>query len=144
MGKTLAGMNCLIVLDDIWEVDVVEALHTAAGKNVRILLTGHKRNLFDSAGVHEVFVDELAKDEALDLLAAWTNTHRDQLPAGGRGNRSGMRQSPAGSGNDRGNNPPATGPLGLCPGPAPARRSFKGRAQIAGFTPMKCLTARWS
>ena len=81
LGKTLAKMNCLIVLDDVWQVDVAEALHTAAGKNVRILITGRKRNLFASAGVHEVAVDELTKDEALDLLAAWTNTRRDQLPA---------------------------------------------------------------
>jgi len=80
LGKTLAKMNCLIVLDDVWQVDVAEALQTAAGKNVRILLTGRKRNLFASAGVHEIAVDELTKDEALDLLAAWTNTRREQLP----------------------------------------------------------------
>lgn len=81
LGKTLAKMNCLIVLDDVWQVDVAEALHTAAGKNVRILINGRKRNLFASAGVREVAVDELTKDEALDLLAAWTNTRRDRLPA---------------------------------------------------------------
>lgn len=80
LGKTLAKMNCLIVLDDVWQVDVAEALQTASSKNVRILLTGRKRNLFASAGVHEVAVDELTDDEALDLLAAWTNTCREQLP----------------------------------------------------------------
>jgi WD40 repeat protein len=80
LGKALAKMNCLIILDDVWQVDVAEALHTAAGKSVRILLTGRKRNLFASAGVHEVPVDELTRGEALDLLAMWTNTRRDQLP----------------------------------------------------------------
>lgn len=81
LGRALMKINCLIVLDDVWQVDVAEALHTAAGKEVRILPTGRKRNLFASAGVHEVPVDELTKDEALDLLAAWTNTHREELPA---------------------------------------------------------------
>jgi WD40 repeat protein len=80
LGKTLAGKNCLLVLDDIWDVAVAEALHTAAGKNVRILLTSRKRNLFASAGVHEVPVDELSEDEALNLLAEWTKTPRDKLP----------------------------------------------------------------
>jgi hypothetical protein len=65
LGKTLAKKNCLIILDDVWEVGVAEALHTAAGKSVRILLTSRKRKLFASAGVHEVPVDELSKEEAV-------------------------------------------------------------------------------
>jgi WD40 repeat protein len=81
LAKKLSKMNCLLVLDDVWEVGVAEALHTAAGKNVRILLTGRKRRLFASAGVHEVAVDELTKDEALDLLAGWTGVPREKLPA---------------------------------------------------------------
>ncbi|MCL7939987.1 NB-ARC domain-containing protein [Halomonas sp. ATCH28] len=80
LGKTLAKKNCLLVLDDVWEVEVAEALHTAAGKNVRILLTGRKRQLFASAGVHEIPVDELSKGEALNLLADWTEASCDKLP----------------------------------------------------------------
>jgi WD40 repeat protein len=80
LGKALAKKNCLLVLDDVWEVDVAEALHTAAGKNVRIILTGRKRNLFASVGVHEVPVDELSRNEALRLLADWTEVPRDNLP----------------------------------------------------------------
>ena len=80
LGKTLAKLNCLLVLDDVWEVGVAEALHTAASQKVRILLTGRKRHLFASGGVHEVAVEELTKDEALDLLAKWTGVPRDELP----------------------------------------------------------------
>jgi WD40 repeat protein len=80
LGKTLAKKNCLIILDDVWEVGVAEALHTAAGKGVRILLTSRKRKLFASAGVHEVPVDELSKEEALKLLSDWTQVPRDALP----------------------------------------------------------------
>lgn len=80
LSRTLSSMNCLIVLDDVWEVGVAEALHTAAGSGVRILLTGRKRNLFASAGVHEVRVDELTDAEALGFLAAWTDTPPDELP----------------------------------------------------------------
>lgn len=80
LGKTLAKKNCLVILDDVWEVGVAEALHTAAGKNVRILLTSRKRKLFASAGVHEVPVDELSKEEALKLLSDWTEVPRDALP----------------------------------------------------------------
>jgi hypothetical protein len=80
LGKKLAQKNCLLVLDDVWDVKVAEALHTAAGKNVRILLTGRKRKLFASVGVHEVALDELSTDEALGLLAEWTNKSRADLP----------------------------------------------------------------
>jgi WD40 repeat protein len=80
LGKTLEKKNCLLVLDDVWEVEVAEALHTAVGKNVRILLTSRKRNLFASAGVHEVPINELSKEEALKLLADWTEIPRDKLP----------------------------------------------------------------
>lgn len=80
LGKALASKNCLLVLDDVWNVEVAEALHTAAGKNVRILLTSRKRKLFASAGVHEVPVDELSTDDALSLLADWTETPRKELP----------------------------------------------------------------
>lgn len=80
LGKTLGTKNCLLVLDDIWEVGAAEALHSAAGKNVRILLTSRKRKLFASAGVHEVPINELSKDDALNLLAGWTETPRDRLP----------------------------------------------------------------
>jgi len=80
LEMALAGKNCLLVLDDVWDVETAEALHTAAGKNVRILLTSRKRKLFASAGVHEVTVDELSKDQALNLLAVWTKTPLNELP----------------------------------------------------------------
>jgi WD40 repeat protein len=80
LAKALAQKNCLLVLDDIWEVDVVEALHTAAGKRVRFLLTSRKRKLFTSAGVFEVPVDELLKDEGLSLLAEWAKVPLRMLP----------------------------------------------------------------
>lgn len=80
LGRALANKNCLLVLDDVWNVDVAEALHTAAGKNVRILITSRKRKLFASAGVQEVSVEELSTDQALDLLADWTQTPREELP----------------------------------------------------------------
>ena len=80
LERALARKNCLLVLDDIWNVEVAEALHTAAGKNVRILLTGRKQRLFASTGVHEIPVDELSRSEALKLLVDWTGTPPDQLP----------------------------------------------------------------
>lgn len=81
IGKALASRNCLILLDDVWSPDVPEALHTAAGKKVRILMTGRRSKLFASAGVHEVAVDELTIDEALELQAGWAGIARSQLPA---------------------------------------------------------------
>lgn len=81
LERALVEKNCLVVLDDLWEVDVAEALHTAAGRNVRILLTSRKRRLFASAGVHELAVDELTAAEALDLLARWTDTTVPELPS---------------------------------------------------------------
>jgi hypothetical protein len=80
LGKALGNKNCLLVLDDVWNVEVAEALHSAAGKNVRILITSRKHRLFESAGVQEVAVEELSTDQALDLLADWTGTTREELP----------------------------------------------------------------
>src|SRR5262249_36993656 len=81
LGKALADRSIVPVLDDVWDVAVAEALHTAAGSKVRILLTGRRRNLFASSGVHEVPVDELSTDDALELLARWTDPPRPELPA---------------------------------------------------------------
>lgn len=80
IARAIEKQNCLLVLDDVWDVEVAEALHTAAGKRVRILLTSRKRKLFASAGVHEVGIRELSKDEALNLLADWTQTPGNKLP----------------------------------------------------------------
>ena len=80
LERALAGRNCLLVLDDVWDVAVLEALHTAAGAGVRILLTSRRRRLFASAGVHELAIDELSPDEALELLAGWTGLKREELP----------------------------------------------------------------
>jgi hypothetical protein len=80
LAEALAGRNCLLILDDVWEPDVVEALHTAAGENVRILLTSRKRGMFASAGVHEVRLDELSEEEALQMLSGWTGVPFDALP----------------------------------------------------------------
>ena len=83
LEKKLADMNCLVVLDDVTDVGIIETLHTAASENVRILLTSRRRNLFASAGVHEVHVDELEEGDALNLLAHWAGVIREQLPPEG-------------------------------------------------------------
>jgi WD40 repeat protein len=80
LGKALEKKHCLLMLDDVWNVEVAEALHTAAVENVRILLTSRKRDLFASSGVHDVPVNELSTDDALELLAEWTETPRKELP----------------------------------------------------------------
>ncbi len=81
LSKTLAGRNCLIVLDDVVEPSLVEALHTAASKRVHLLLTSRTRTLFASAGSFEVPVDELDETAARELLASWVQIPVDGLPA---------------------------------------------------------------
>ncbi len=80
LGRVLAGANCLVILDDLWDAEVVEALHAAAGTGVRILMTSRHRNLFASTGVHNVVVEELDDELGLELLAKWTVGSVDKLP----------------------------------------------------------------
>ncbi|QSQ26780.1 TIR domain-containing protein [Pyxidicoccus parkwayensis] len=80
LSVVLADKRCLLVLDDVWSVEIVEALHTAASRDVRILITSQKRRLFASSGVHEVHIDELNEDESLKLLAGWVGLPVEALP----------------------------------------------------------------
>jgi WD40 repeat protein len=80
LSRALENASCLLVLDDVWDAEIVEGLHMAAGERVRILMTSRHQRLFASTGVHTVVVDELADRQALELIAAWTSTLLDDLP----------------------------------------------------------------
>jgi WD40 repeat protein len=80
LSRALAAARCLVVLDDVWDSEVVEALHLAAGTGVRILMTSRHQDLFASTGVHLIVVDELSEHEGLELLSEWTATSLDKLP----------------------------------------------------------------
>jgi WD40 repeat protein len=80
LGRALAQANYLLILDDVWDPEVVDALHLAAGKGVRILMTSRHQDLFASTGVHHIVVDELSERQGLELLAQWTSTPLEQLP----------------------------------------------------------------
>ncbi len=81
LERRLARQRCLLVLDDVWDPALVTALHTAAGRLARILVTSQKRLLLASVGVQEVPLDVWDEASALELLAGAAGAPLDALPA---------------------------------------------------------------
>jgi hypothetical protein len=80
LTRTLDNKQCLLVLDDIWNVRHVEPFRNALSKRSRIVITTRDKSLASKTGLlHEVEV--LSLDESLDLLARWSNQKRENLPA---------------------------------------------------------------
>ncbi|MBL7498990.1 hypothetical protein I6A84_22110 [Frankia sp. CNm7] len=73
----LAGARCLIVLDDVWDIAVVEAFQPPAG--VRVLVTSRSRQTwYADAGGHELAMAD--EDVSRRVLAAHAGCGPEELP----------------------------------------------------------------
>lgn len=73
----LAGARCLVVLDDVWSVDLLRTLRMPAG--VTLLVTTRNRSaLFDDASV--IDLEGAGSDLARQVLAAYAGQDIDALP----------------------------------------------------------------
>src|SRR5262249_40946539 len=80
LPKVLADKVSLIVLDDVWFSQQVEPFVNALGPRCRLLITTRDGGLVTDFGAQEHRVDVLGDEEALVLLADWSQQERETLP----------------------------------------------------------------
>jgi hypothetical protein len=73
----LAGARCLVVLDDVWHVDVLDALPVPAG--VRLLVTTRTREALYTDSAYRV-LGPAGTDTAREVLAAYAAWRVERLP----------------------------------------------------------------
>ncbi|WTL36054.1 NB-ARC domain-containing protein [Nocardia sp. NBC_01503] len=78
LAEILADRAVLLVVDDVWDIGVLRALHVPS-RSALLFTTRHQGIVrADGARGHEV--DELSLDDARNLLSHWTATVVDELP----------------------------------------------------------------
>jgi hypothetical protein len=80
LAGVLGSKICLIVVDDVWSMDQVEAFRDALGPRCRLLVTTRDAGLVTALGAHKHEVDILANQQALTLLAEWCGDDPGSLP----------------------------------------------------------------
>ena len=80
LGRLLAHKHCLIILDDIWELNHVTAFDALAESQSLILITTRNAGLVESLGAIAYNVDLLEEDEALNLLYQAAEINRPARP----------------------------------------------------------------
>ena len=80
LTKLLAEKNCLIILDDIWDLQQAEPFLNALGPRCRLLITTRDAGLVNALGAQEQRLDVLNDRAALELLASWSEQPLNTLP----------------------------------------------------------------
>ncbi|MEW8547085.1 MAG: NB-ARC domain-containing protein [Candidatus Thiodiazotropha sp.] len=74
-----AERNALLVLDDVWQPAHAEALD-GIGLAGRLIITTRDSTIVTAMGAEEMTLDVLNPETALELLAQWSGTSRQNLP----------------------------------------------------------------
>ncbi|MCP4417197.1 MAG: hypothetical protein GY805_11280 [Chloroflexi bacterium] len=81
LRQQLRGMKCLLVLDDVWQVDHVQPLAAVdATSGGRLLVTTRNRGVLTGLRAHEMKLDVLSRSQSRALLAHMTEMSLDELP----------------------------------------------------------------
>jgi len=75
LREALEGRRILVILDDVWKVDDVEAFLVDVPP-ARLLITTRNREVLVGLGAEEHWVDALSPSDALRVLAEWTGEKR--------------------------------------------------------------------
>jgi WD40 repeat protein len=70
---------CLVVLDDVWEEKYAEAF-ARLGENCCLLVTARRSTIAEKIGAHEIRIEELAPEAAMELLAQSLDSTVAALP----------------------------------------------------------------
>jgi WD40 repeat protein len=84
LHQILADKVCLLVLDDVWQLEPLEPLVGALGPRCRLLLTTRDAGLVSALEAQELPLDVLPCDAAAQLLAGWVELEVNDLPAAAR------------------------------------------------------------
>src|SRR5262249_39732036 len=79
LPRLLADKNCLLIVDDVWDVAQVAPLRSALGPRGRLIITTRDAGLVSSLGAGERHVNPLGQEAALALLADWANCRVEEL-----------------------------------------------------------------
>ena len=80
LSQLLSEKQCLIVLDDVWDISVPTVVLNVIGPRCRLLITTRDGSLATSVGANEHQLDVLAPHRALQLLADWVGVEPGALP----------------------------------------------------------------
>ncbi len=79
LSELLADKDCLLILDDVWDVQHIRPFD-ALGPRCRMLLTTRDAGLIVALGATERRLDVLDDEQALRLLAQWAGLDVETLP----------------------------------------------------------------
>ncbi|MBX3326253.1 MAG: NB-ARC domain-containing protein [Nitrospira sp.] len=79
LQRHLAAKTCLLVLDDVWQIEHATALDVV-GPMSRLVLTTRDATILTAVGAKEEPVGVLREQAALRLLAEWSGKASDELP----------------------------------------------------------------
>jgi WD40 repeat protein len=80
LSAMFADKSLLIVLDDVWDMSQAETVSSALGPRCRLLVTTRDGGLARALGAEELPVDSLDEEQALLLLARWSDQAIAELP----------------------------------------------------------------
>ncbi|MBW4478464.1 MAG: hypothetical protein KME54_16760 [Tolypothrix brevis GSE-NOS-MK-07-07A] len=79
LRKLLTDKACLLILDDVWNLEHVSAFNVLE-KRSQMLITTRDAGIITGLGAEEYQLSILNQQQALDLLADWANQAVDKLP----------------------------------------------------------------
>jgi WD40 repeat protein len=79
LSQNLRAKSCLIILDDVWLLDHIQAFN-ALGPSSCILITTRNLDILRALGVIEHRLDVLTDSDSLKLLSLWSGQRLDTLP----------------------------------------------------------------
>jgi WD40 repeat protein len=80
LAEQLAGRAFLLVIDDVWDTEVLYALNVVGAPRGSVLFTTRDRGIARAVGATVTDVDELELQQARALLGHWTETDIQRLP----------------------------------------------------------------
>jgi hypothetical protein len=79
LSTLLQERSCLLILDDIWQMEHAAAFDVL-GERGRMLITTRDARIVTDLGAVERRVDQLTDAQALTLLAEWAGYPEEKLP----------------------------------------------------------------
>ena len=80
LGQLLKDRSCLLILDDVWKMEDLNAFN-ALGPKCSMLITTRDQGIVRNLGAREFPIDVLSEEESTYLLSLWSGQSSDTLPS---------------------------------------------------------------